>query len=200
MPNRQEDAHEFMCYLIDHLCRESLGSIRKDQAKFFTKTSTAVKQIFGGYFQNQIVCMQCRSEVNKYDYFTNFMLEISKVDSLDGALKRFVAPELLTKDNSYACSKCKAKVTAKKRFTVHKAPAVATFQLKRFDVWSSGSLHKINKRITFPEVLDLSPYMSGEVSSHVLALFDEVISISFLAWPTLDLQVVLRGRAQREQK
>ena len=59
---------------------------------------------------------------------------------------------------------------AEKRFTVHRAPNVATFQLKRFD-YNRIFGGKITKQITYPEILNLRPYMSeckGEAINYKL--------------------------------
>ena len=64
-------------------------------------------------------------------------------------------------ENAYKCSKCKKTVNAKKQFNVHQAPNVATFQFKRFD--SSRMFGKISKPVSYPEILDLRPYMSAQV-------------------------------------
>lgn len=48
---------------------------------------------------------------------------------------------------------------AEKRFTVFRAPNVATFQLKRFD-YNRIFGGKITKQISYPETLNLRPYMS----------------------------------------
>ncbi|KAL5973932.1 hypothetical protein ACLOJK_030591 [Asimina triloba] len=53
--------------------------------------------------------------------------------------------------------KCSDYVKAWKRLTVHQAPNILTIALKRFQ---SGRFGKLNKRVTFPEMLDLGPYMS----------------------------------------
>jgi hypothetical protein len=52
-----------------------------------------------------------------------------------------------------------------KRFSVHKAPLILTLQLKRFD---AIRLNKISKDVSFPETLNLRPYMSvKQVGIHV---------------------------------
>ena len=81
------------------------------------------------------------------------------MSSLEKALDKFVAPEILQHDEAYKCTRCKRKVLAKKQFTVFKAPNVATFQFKRFD-YNRMFGGKITKQITYPEKLDLRPYMS----------------------------------------
>lgn len=53
---------------------------------------------------------------------------------------------------------------ASKRITIHTAPMILTFQLKRFDYTRSSLGTKINKFVEYPETLDLSPFMSSPSS------------------------------------
>ncbi|KAG8540833.1 hypothetical protein GDO81_030231 [Engystomops pustulosus] len=55
------------------------------------------------------------------------------------------------------CAKCKKKVPATKRFSVHRASNVLTLSLKRFANFSGG---KITKDVGYPEFLNIRPYMS----------------------------------------
>lgn len=80
----QEDAHEFLRYVIDHMWRACL-SIHENEFGFngitqkldqLTKATTAINQIFGGYHRSQVICLQCKEKSNTYDYFMDFMLEI----------------------------------------------------------------------------------------------------------------------------
>ena len=79
---RQEDAHEFLRYVIDHMWRSCLSIHEQELGisglKFdhFTKATTAINQIFGGYHRSQVVCLQCKEKSNTYDYFMDFMLDI----------------------------------------------------------------------------------------------------------------------------
>ena len=81
---RQEDAHEFLRYVIDHMWRSCLTihehelGLTGTTAKLdhLTKSTTAINQIFGGYHRSQVLCLQCKEKSNTYDYFMDFMLDI----------------------------------------------------------------------------------------------------------------------------
>lgn len=167
---RQEDAHEFLRYVIDHMWKACLMNLDiNDKASKLDpriKETTIINHIFGGYHRSQVLCLTCNSRSNTFDFFMDFILDIRKAKSLEEALKKFTQSETLENDNAYRCSKCRKKVTAKKKFTVFKAPNVATFQLKRFD---SDRIFggKITKSITYPEELDLRPYMSDTTKSPI---------------------------------
>ncbi|GFQ88162.1 ubiquitin carboxyl-terminal hydrolase 36 [Trichonephila clavata] len=158
---RQEDAHEFLRYVIDNLWKSCLSQnnncSKLDPA---SKETTVINRIFGGYHRSQVVCLRCKEKSNTFDHFMDFILDIKQnVLSLEKALEKFTQPEILEQENSYKCPKCKMKVTAQKKFTVYRAPNVATFQLKRFD-YNRSFGGKITKQITYPEKLNLRPFMS----------------------------------------
>ena len=75
---RQEDAHEFLRYLIDHMWRSCLNNSDFAHQKLdpLSKETTAINQIFGGYHRSQVICLQCKAKSNTYDYFMDFMLDI----------------------------------------------------------------------------------------------------------------------------
>uniref|UniRef100_A0A1A8JEK6 Ubiquitin specific peptidase 36 n=1 Tax=Nothobranchius kuhntae TaxID=321403 RepID=A0A1A8JEK6_NOTKU len=63
------------------------------------------------------------------------------------------------------CAKCKKKVPATKRFTVHRTSNVLTLSLKRFANFSGG---KITKDVGYPEFLNIRPYMSQSTGDPVM--------------------------------
>lgn len=58
----------------------------------------------------------------------------------------------------YKCGRCAAYVRAEKKLCIQEAPNILTIILKRFQ---EGNYGKINKCITFPEMLDMIPFMTG---------------------------------------
>ena len=62
-------------------------------------------------------------------------------------------------------SRCKKKVPATKRFTVHRTSNVLTLSLKRFANFSGG---KITKEVGYPEFLNIRPYMSQSSGDPVM--------------------------------
>ncbi|XP_015924346.1 ubiquitin carboxyl-terminal hydrolase 42 isoform X2 [Parasteatoda tepidariorum] len=173
---RQEDAHEYLRYVIDNLWRSCLLQnnfhSKLDSA---SKETTIINQIFGGYHRSQVICSKCKERSNTFDHFMDFILDIKQnVLTLEAALKKFIEPENLDNDNAYKCPKCKMKVQACKRFTVHKAPNVATFQLKRFD-YNRSFGGKITKQITYPQNLNLRPFMSDTKGEPVVYHLNAVL-------------------------
>lgn len=172
---QQEDAHEFLRYVVDNLWKAALanhdGGPKLDPA---SKETTVVNEIFGGYHRSQVICMRCKKTSNTYDHFMDLILDIKNASSLEKALEKFVEPELLQNDNAYKCPRCNVKVEAQKRFTVHRPPNVATFQFKRFD---SNRMFggKITKHVSYPERLEMRPFMSDKQGGAVTYRLNAVL-------------------------
>lgn len=162
----QEDAHEFLQYMVDAMQKACLnGSNKLDRP---TQATTLVCQIFGGYLRSRVKCLNCKGVSDTFDPYLDITLEIKAAQSVTKALEQFVKPEQLDGENSYKCSKCKKMVPASKRFTIHRSSNVLTISLKRFANFTGG---KIAKDVKYPEYLDIRPYMSqpnGEPIVYVL--------------------------------
>ncbi|XP_051491017.1 ubiquitin carboxyl-terminal hydrolase 36 isoform X2 [Apus apus] len=152
---RQEDAHEFLRYTIDAMQKACLNGCTKLDRQ--TQATTLVHQIFGGYLRSRVKCSVCKTVSDTYDPFLDLALEIRHAANIVRALELFVRPDVLGGENAYMCAKCKKKVTASKRFTIHRASNVLTLSLKRFADFGGG---KITKDVGYPELLNVRPYMS----------------------------------------
>ncbi|XP_019193407.1 PREDICTED: ubiquitin carboxyl-terminal hydrolase 25 [Ipomoea nil] len=163
---RQEDAHEFLRYVIDacHNTCLRLKKLQQQRKKVGNGSagggdgseSTVVKEIFGGALQNQVKCLSCGAESNKVDEIMDISLDVLHSSSLKDALQKFFQPEILDGNNKYKCEKCNKLVAARKQMSILQAPNVLVIQLKRFEGIFGG---KIDKAIAFEEVLVLSSYM-----------------------------------------
>ncbi|XP_019853089.1 PREDICTED: ubiquitin carboxyl-terminal hydrolase 36-like [Amphimedon queenslandica] len=161
----QEDAHEFLRYFIDSLQRISLIGHQPSKLDVFSKHTTVIHQIFGGYHRSQVKCLKCKRFSNTYDPLLDISLDIKGCPSLQKALFSSIKPDLLDEENKYACPFCKELTRAKKQLTVHVLPKVLTIQLKRFE-FNTMFGGKINKTVQYPEHLDMRPFMSDKEGPH----------------------------------
>ncbi|XP_060620346.2 ubiquitin carboxyl-terminal hydrolase 36 isoform X2 [Anolis sagrei] len=159
----QEDAHEFLRYTIDAMQKACLNGYTKLDRQ--TQATTLVHQIFGGYLRSRVKCSMCKSVSDTYDPFLDVALEIRQAANIVRALELFVKADVLSGENAYMCAKCKKKVPASKRFTIHRASNVLTISLKRFANFSGG---KITKDVGYPEFLNIRPYMSQSSGDPVM--------------------------------
>ncbi|XP_065065768.1 ubiquitin carboxyl-terminal hydrolase 36-like [Rhopilema esculentum] len=162
---RQEDAHEFLRYVIEALRKSCL--VGKSNLDRLSKETTAINQIFGGFFRSQVTCLSCKKTSSTYDPMMELNLDIKEASSIVGAMKKTISTEKLDGENKYMCEKCNRKTPALKRCNIHVAPKVLTLQLKRFDFQRLFG-GKISKEVHFPETLDLSSFMSTKSETQVM--------------------------------
>ncbi|KAF8658594.1 hypothetical protein HU200_059055 [Digitaria exilis] len=185
---RQEDAHEFMRFAIDKMQSACLDEYGGEKAvDLSTQETTVIQHIFGGRLQSQvsyvstligIMCTACGMVSNRYDNMMDLTVEIhGDAESLEKCLDQFTAVEWLDGDNKYKCDGCNDYVKARKHLSVHQAPNILTITLKRFQ---SGRFGKLNKRVTFPMELDLTPYMSSTDGNNLYDLYAVVVHLDML--------------------
>ncbi|KAG2243226.1 hypothetical protein Bca4012_022646 [Brassica carinata] len=177
---RQEDAHEFMRFAIDTMqsvCLDEFGGEKMVPPR--SQETTLVQYIFGGLLQSQVQCTVCNNVSEQYENMMDLTVEIhGDAVSLEECLDQFTAKEWLQGDNMYKCDRCSDYVRACKRLTIRRPPNVLTIALKRF---KGGRYGKLNKRISFPETLDLRPYMSqGGEGSDVYKLYAVIVHLDML--------------------
>uniref|UniRef100_A0A2K5UH47 Ubiquitin carboxyl-terminal hydrolase n=1 Tax=Macaca fascicularis TaxID=9541 RepID=A0A2K5UH47_MACFA len=192
MPNfrgyQQQDAHEFMRYLLDHLHLELQGgfngvsrsAILQENSTLSASNkccingaSTVVTAIFGGILQNEVNCLICGTESRKFDPFLDLSLDIPSqfrskrsknqengpVCSLRDCLRSFTDLEELDETELYMCHKCKKKQKSTKKFWIQKLPKVLCLHLKRFH-WTAYLRNKVDTYVEFPlRGLDMKCYL-----------------------------------------
>ncbi|XP_045105886.1 ubiquitin carboxyl-terminal hydrolase 22-like isoform X3 [Portunus trituberculatus] len=167
----QQDAHEFFIAALDVLHRHCQGNPPSNGDSTHT-CSCIIDQIFTGGLQSDVVCQACNGVSTTIDPFWDISLDLgpcpygtSKADktvptSLADCLERFTRPEHLGSSAKIKCNGCQSYQESTKQLTMKKLPIVCSFHLKRFE--HSNRLHKkISTFISFPEHLDMTPFMSN---------------------------------------
>jgi|UniRef100_A0A803NKG1 ubiquitin carboxyl-terminal hydrolase 36/42 len=164
---REEDAHEFLRYVIDTMQSVCLAEPDTSASGPLEEQTTLIGLTFGGYLRSKIKCMKCQVKSERQEGMMDLTVEIEgDIGTLEEALKKFTSTETLDGENKYQCYRCKSYEKAKKKLTILEAPNVLTIALKRFQ---SGKFGKLNKPIRFQEILNLAPFMSG--TSDKLAIY-----------------------------
>lgn len=181
---QQQDAHEFLRYMLDRLHLELLhllpdGSLRENSYLNIgpKSRSSIVTSVFGGTLQSEVRCLNCCVESKKHDPFLDLSLDIpekfqylkkSAKDTTDepttpcdisDCLTSFIEVEELAETELYYCNNCKSKQRSTKRFWIRRLPNVLCLHLKRFR-WNNCFRQKIDTSIMFPvTALDMSQYV-----------------------------------------
>ncbi|XP_008802270.2 ubiquitin carboxyl-terminal hydrolase 18-like [Phoenix dactylifera] len=176
---REEDAHEFLRYAIEAMQSACLKEAGTNVTGPLVEETTLIQLIFGGYLRSKIRCMRCQGKSERCERMMDLTVEINgDIGTLEEALSRFTATEILDGENKYQCDRCKSYERAKKKLTILEAPNILTIALKRFQ---SGKFGKLNKSIRFPEYLDLARYMSGtDDKSPVYRLYAVVVHLDIM--------------------
>lgn len=178
---QQQDAHEFMHYLLDRVHTELLLS-----PKFYGTSETIITGIFGGLLHSEVRCLLCGTESKKYDPFLDLSLEIpaefqcrkSKIKEaplcqLQDCLNHFISLEELADSELYICPNCKKRQRSTKKFWLKRLPNVLCLHLKRFK-FQAFHRSKVDTYVQFPvRGLDMSPYcMKDQEENPKAFLFD----------------------------
>lgn len=158
---RQEDAHEFLRFLLDAMQHSCVARAPKTLKPFDPlRETTIVHKIFGGKLRSRVQCSRCKHNSDTFDPILDLSLDIRNLRSntLSAALDNFTSVDHLTGSEKYRCENCKKPVNATKQFTIHQAPVVLTIHLKRFTLTGQ----KISKQIAFGDDLVLQKDVLSE--------------------------------------
>ncbi|XP_072321546.1 ubiquitin carboxyl-terminal hydrolase 47 isoform X2 [Eucyclogobius newberryi] len=152
---------------VQELCRVMFDALEQKWKQ--TEQADLINQLYQGKLKDYVRCLECGYESWRNDTYLDIPLVIrpfgasQAYGSVEEALQAFVQPETLDGPNQYFCERCKKKCDARKGLRFLHFPYLLTLQLKRFD-FDYTTMHriKLNDRMTFPEELDMSPFIDVE--------------------------------------
>ncbi|NXR10577.1 UBP42 hydrolase, partial [Semnornis frantzii] len=151
---RQEDAHEFLCFML--LAMQRACPTGSSSSGVCSQSRNIIRQIFEGLLRSRLTCLSCKAVSDSCEAFLDVPLDIKEASSVSTALQDFMQPEMLDGTNCITCRSCDTVAAASKAFSIQEAPAVLMLFLKRFSMTG----RKLGKAVEFPLNLDLRPYMS----------------------------------------
>ncbi|PRP75282.1 ubiquitin carboxyl-terminal hydrolase 48, partial [Planoprotostelium fungivorum] len=119
-----------------------------------------VQNHFVGKYQYVTVCSNCKNASKRVCDFTELELPIKGHSHIEECIKEYTKEEILNESNQYLCDHCNSKQDAARSIEITQLPEVLNFQFLRF-VYDkkTGSKKKLKTRISFPESIDMSPFV-----------------------------------------
>lgn len=163
-PGQQNDAHEFLLFLLDQL-HEELRTPRKGLEKstekksdkywneYMSKNYSIISQEFQGQTKTTVVCMSCGYVKCKFEPFMYLSLSIPDRNgvSLEECLERFCEEDFLDGSEMWHCKKCAGLVQAKKQTQIVRLPKYLIVHLKRF----KDTHRKIHDLVRYEELFQM---------------------------------------------
>ncbi len=167
----QQDAHEFLNFLINHINEIILAERNQGKAKTSTASNgngsngnvnaastepTWVHEIFQGILTSETRCLNCETISSKDENFFDLQVDVDQNTSITHCLKCFSNTETLQSENKFKCDTCCSYQEAQKRMRVKRLPLILALQLKRFKYMEQYNRHiKVSHRVVFPLELRL---------------------------------------------
>jgi len=166
----QQDAHEFLNFLINHINEIIVGEQSQGPAvpvgsnsrsKMINnhegeKTHTWINDIFQGILTSETRCLNCETVTSKDEDFFDLSIDVDQNTSITSCLRNFSSTETLCSDNKFKCDTCSSYQEAHKRMRVKRLPTILALHLKRFKYVEQYNRHiKVSHRVVFPLELRL---------------------------------------------
>ncbi|TPX38262.1 hypothetical protein SmJEL517_g00050 [Synchytrium microbalum] len=186
--NEQQDAQEFLAFLLDAL-HEDLNDARgrgpppamttgeederypDDEAsirswnRYQLLNKSYIVDLFQGQLKSKLECMTCHKTSTTFDSTMYLSLPIPAAKkkgasiSLDDCLSKFHEEEILDKSDAWMCPQCRVPRKATKKLTIQRLPVILLIHLKRF-YFQGPFRNKIETVVDFPlQNLDLTKYV-----------------------------------------
>ncbi|KYM76965.1 Ubiquitin carboxyl-terminal hydrolase 46 [Atta colombica] len=184
----QQDAHEFLNFLINHINEIILGehtSAERTQSKptggkcgagdaaGSPPEPTWVHEIFQGILTSETRCLNCETVSSKDEDFFDLQVDVDQNTSITHCLRCFSNTETLCSDNKFKCDHCSSYQEAQKRMRVKKLPMILALHLKRFKYVEQYNRHiKVSHRVVFP--LELRLFNTSDDAVNPDRLYDLV--------------------------
>ncbi|KAG0191196.1 hypothetical protein DFQ28_000743 [Apophysomyces sp. BC1034] len=183
LKGRQEDAEEFLCFLLDGLHEEMVAVLKEQTEKRAAmmnghqegwlevgpknKTSSLrmanfdespISKIFGGKLRSVLRCPGAKDSVNLEPYQSLPLdIQAENVHSVRDAIQNMTVPEIM---HDYLSPKG-VRVDATKQVFLDQLPPVLVFHLKRFVFDNVGGVQKLRKKVDYESQLTIDPEWMG---------------------------------------
>ncbi|CAK94293.1 unnamed protein product (macronuclear) [Paramecium tetraurelia] len=191
----QEDAHEFIAFLLD-MIHEDLNRIKKkpyveqtkftklptnddahqEWTKYLSRNQSIIVDLFQGHMLDTLSCLTCKSSRYCFEPFMYLSVPVlSRECDLLECIEEFLKTETLTGDEGWNCTKCSQRRDSNKKIDLWSMPNILIIHLKRFK-FNSQFRAKIRSLVRYP-LQNLS--------------FENLVCTKQIEKPTYDLYAVI---------
>ncbi|KAH6596709.1 hypothetical protein BASA61_003403 [Batrachochytrium salamandrivorans] len=162
-PHLQQDALEFSKLFIT-VVDSAILEVRPNLT-----SKTVILDLMRGEHMYVTTCRNCMSKSSKKESFQELEMDVSNCSSLLDCIYKYLADEILDGENQYMCTGCGSKQDASRHIRLLRLPKILNFQITRFQFDQKLLLKKkINKRIYFPQWIDMSPFILNSSMESVI--------------------------------
>lgn len=170
-PGEQNDAHEFIVFLLDKLHEElkipfkgakgiEMDKAEKSWARHLEKNYSVVSEEFQGQLKTTLICQKCKNTKERYEPFMYLSLSLNpNTSSVEDCLDNYQKEELLSGSNSWYCKSCQSPEQTLKKTQIYRVPNYLIIHLKRFKNASTKNSDFIN----YTESLHLRTSLRAQV-------------------------------------
>ncbi|KAF2870254.1 hypothetical protein BDV95DRAFT_546337 [Massariosphaeria phaeospora] len=190
--DEQQDAKEFLEFVLDNLHEDLNVTWNKPPLKSLTDAEEAIREntprqyaariewgryqyrdlssignLFAGQHASQLTCQTCGTTSTTYEAFWSISVQIPRDRPCDlrDCLRSYCSAERLDGADIWRCPRCKKDREAIKKITITRAPETLVVHFKRFTASRTESARKVRTPIHFPlQGLDLGPFMEPPIS------------------------------------
>lgn len=170
--HQQQDAHEFLNYLLNDISSSAaaLDRLADAGAADGSRRASFVQELFEGVLTNETRCLRCESTTSRDETFLDLSVDVTQNSSISQCFANFCAVERLAGGNKFFCDACNTLQEAHKSLHVKRAPHVLVLHLKRFKFVDRYNCHKkLTSHVAFPFDLRL-PEAGGHCRYSLLAV------------------------------
>ena len=191
----QQDAHEFMRFLLNELHEEinrasvegrkspaDNETLEEACARYLTWEDSRISELFGGMLRSDVCCSVCCNQSTVYIPFMDIALPIpdrkresnhlsnfssDRAVQLAECLNMLTIKETLDEEERLYCNKCMALTISTKQLSIFKLPRFLVIQLKRFSYYPRRT--KLSTPVKFDDTWNIK--YSANRKTHTYSLY-----------------------------
>ncbi|KNE70971.1 hypothetical protein AMAG_15233 [Allomyces macrogynus ATCC 38327] len=159
---QQQDAHEFLNYMLNAIAELILAERKKNETDDEAAPSTLpagktwIHELFEGELATEIRCLTCESTTETRECFLDLSIDVEANSSIASCLWSYSQSEMLCHKDKFYCDTCAGLQEAERMMKIKKLPPVLALHLKRFKYMENQQKYvKLMHRVMFPTELRL---------------------------------------------